>query len=104
MGKYLLTWEIKKEFIPSNPDKYDKMIHMLSFMVRQGFESGYFKDWGVFANNIEGCVIFEGEFIELSLNLILTAPLMELREIRQVLKLDESDKFQKEALKAIQKT
>ena len=103
MGKYLLTWEIKKEFVPSELDKHDKMVDMLSFMVKRGFESGYFRDWGVFAKK-EGYVIFEGEFIELSLNLILTAPLIELREIRQVLKLDESDKFQKEAIKAIQKT
>jgi len=97
MGKYLILWSIKNEVIPSDPDEYNQMIDMLSMMVKQGHEMGL-TDWGLFASNVDGYYIFEGDFSDLIIAHKLTMPYLDIMDVQQVLTKEEADKAQKEAM------
>ena len=96
MGKYLMLWRMKKEAVPSDPEEYDKLINMLSLMVRQAMEEGV-TDWGVFANN-EGYAIFEGDFEDLMVGQRLIAPYVEYIDVQQVLNVEDADKVHRESM------
>ena len=100
MGKYLVIWTINKEYITADPEENNKMIKMLNSLVKQGFQMGL-KDWGMFANTMEGFYIFEGEFNDLVVGIKLAAPFVETVEVQQFLDLDEAGKNQKEAMELI---
>ena len=64
MGKYLVLWEMDQTKIPIDPKERGAAWGMLMTMVRQDFERGIVKDFGMFVGRNSGYAVHEGTEVE----------------------------------------
>lgn len=67
MAKYLMLWELDQSRIPTDPKERGDTWLLLQAAIRQDFDKGLLKDWGVFGGNNKGYGVFEGTEVELGL-------------------------------------
>jgi hypothetical protein len=88
MAKYMLLWEHFINIIPEDPKV--KKTQLLSFqeLVQQKLKEGVIKEYGLFAGETRGYVIFEGDAVDLTTFTLMWAPYAEF-EIKEVISIDQ---------------
>ena len=61
MAKYLMLWELDQTKVPANPKERAALWGPMVQMVKQQIAQGGTTDWGVFAGEMRGFSIAEGD-------------------------------------------
>lgn len=69
MTKILISWKGINARISADPKEAIKQISSLTQMAQEDLKSGKLKDWGVFAGGSAGYAIFEGNEIDLAMEM-----------------------------------
>jgi len=88
MTKVLISWKGINARISSDPKEAIKQISFLTQMAQEDLKSGKLKDWGVFAGGNAGYAIFEGNEIDLAMELGKYNPYFDI-ETHMVLSADQ---------------
>ena len=64
MGKYLIHWEMDQARMPIDPKERGGAWSLLMAMVRQDYERGIVKDFGMFVGQSSGYAVHEGTEVE----------------------------------------
>ena len=65
MAKYLMLWSLDKAHMPTDPKERGAGWALLMEMVKNDFEEGITKDWGLFPSEGTGYCILEGSNVEI---------------------------------------
>lgn len=87
MGRFLLLWEADETKIPIDPTARRESWLAACEMVKQSFESGIIKDWGVFLGQTKGFAIEEGTEDEIAISSLKYIPYFRF-QIIPILTLD----------------
>lgn len=88
MTKVLISWKGINARISADPKEAIKQISFLTQMAQEDLKSGKLKDWGVFAGGSAGYVIFEGNEVDLAMELGKYNPYFDF-ETHMVLSADQ---------------
>ena len=88
MSKVLILWKGVNARVPADPKEAMKLFSFLTQTVQEDLKSGKLKDWGVFAEGSEGYAIYEGNEIDLAMEVGKYTPFIEF-EARMVLSVDQ---------------
>ena len=94
MAKYLVLWEVDTSKTPEDPKaKKAQWLGFQELMVKQ-LKEGAVKEWGEFAGELNGYVIFEGSAVDLHIQNISWVPFVKLTT-KEVLTIDKVNKATK---------
>jgi hypothetical protein len=88
MAKYLLLWEINREFMPEDPKEASALVVSMAEKVKRGIEDGRTVDWGMFIDGDQGYSISQLEPQDLYLRLQQFWPYVRF-EVHEVLSVDD---------------
>jgi len=94
MAKYMVLWEVDTSRTPE--DAKAKQAQLLGFgeaVVKQ-LKEGIMKEWGLFAGEVNGYLIFEGSAVNLHTLTTTWVPFVKFTA-REVLTVDEANKATK---------
>ena len=91
MAKYMTLWEIDISRIPEDQKAKKAKLQGFGKAVLKQLKEGTIKDWGVFAGEMGGYTIFEGNAVDLHAYNAMWAPVGQFK-VRQVLTIDEVNK------------
>ena len=88
MAKYMVLWEVDTARTPE--DAKEKRAHWLGFqeLVKKHLKEGVSKEWGAFAGEMCGYVIFEGNAVDLHTFTAGWVPYVNF-EVKELLTIDE---------------
>jgi muconolactone delta-isomerase len=88
MAKYMMLWEVDTSRTPEDPKA--KKNQQLGFqeLVTKQLKEGILKEWGLFAGEWCGYVIFEGSAVELQTAVSMWVPFVKFKT-REVMTIDE---------------
>jgi hypothetical protein len=94
MARYMMLWEVDTSKTPEDPKA--KKAQSLDFqeLVRKQLKDGIMKEWGLFAGELCGYVIFEGSAVELHTLVAMWAPFVKFKT-RELMTIDEVIKASK---------
>ena len=94
MAKYMVLWEVDTNRTPEDPKaKKAQWLGFQELMVKQ-LKEGAVKEWGEFAGELNGYVIFEGSAVDLHTQNISWVPFVKLTT-KEVLTIDKVNKATK---------
>jgi len=70
MTKFYMTWELKQEAIPGDPEDAAKLWLAQLDMIKDQFKDGITTDWGLFAGELRGYSV-SGDMSEEELHTLL---------------------------------
>lgn len=79
MAKFLVLWEMDWTKIAVSPQERAKGLGALLGMVKEDLKSGKIKDWGMFAGEMAGFGIVEGNELELAMELQKWVPYVKFK-------------------------
>jgi len=88
MTKILISWKGVNARISADPKEAIKQFSFLTQMVQEDLKSDKLKDWGVFAEGNGGYAIFEGNEIDLAMEMGKYVPYIDF-EAHMVLSADQ---------------
>lgn len=92
MAKYMVLWEIDTSRTPEDQKAKKEQYIGFGDMIDKQLKQGIFKDWGVFAGEISGYVIFEGSAEDLHSFTFQWVPFTRF-DCREVLTIDQANKI-----------
>ena len=91
MAKYLVLWEADTRRTPEDPKAKKTQVLGFGEAIVKQLKDGTIKEWGAFAGEVEGYVIFEGSAVKLNTFTGMWVPFIKFK-VREVLTIDEVNK------------
>ena len=90
MTKFYMTWELKPEAIPEDPEDAAKLWLAQLDMIKDQFKKGITTDWGIFAGELRGYSV-SGDTTEDKLHALLLqwSPYVKFK-VKTVLTVDQT--------------
>jgi hypothetical protein len=90
MTKFYMTWELKSEAIPEDPEDAAKLWLAQLDMIKDQFKKGITTDWGIFAGELRGYSV-SGDTTEDKLHALLLqwSPYVKFK-VKTVLTVDQT--------------
>jgi hypothetical protein len=89
MAKYMVLWEVDTSRTPEDP-KTKKSQHLAAQeVVMKNLREGAIKEWGCFAGQWSGYLIFEGTAVELHTLVGTWIPFSKCRQVSEVISIDD---------------
>ncbi|MCW4038527.1 MAG: hypothetical protein NWF13_07320 [Candidatus Bathyarchaeota archaeon] len=90
MTKFYMTWELKPEAIPGDPEDAAKLWLAQLDMIKDQFKKGITTDWGIFAGELRGYSV-SGDTTEERLHALLLqwSPYVKFK-VKTVLTVDQT--------------
>ncbi len=94
MAKYLVLWELDSSRTPEDPKAKKTQWLRFDAVVAKQLKEGVIKDWGLFAGEACGYVIFEGSAVKLHTFLSMWSPFVRFKA-REAMTIHEAIKANK---------
>ena len=91
MAQYMLLWEADTSRTPEDPKAKKAQVLGFGEAIVKQLKEGTIKEWGAFAGEVEGYVIFEGSAVKLHTLTATWAPFVKFT-VKEVLTIDEVNK------------
>ncbi len=88
MPKYLVTWEVDANRVPTDPKDRGAMWSMMMDQIKQDLAENREEDWGCFVGEASGYSISERSEIDIAKDLQRFYPFVTFK-VRQVMSVDE---------------
>jgi muconolactone delta-isomerase len=88
MAKYMAFWEVDTSRIPEDPKAKKNLELGFQELIAKQLKGGIIKDWGAFAGEWCGYVIFEGSAVELHTLVSMWVPFAKFKT-REVITINE---------------
>ena len=94
MAKFLTLWETDMNRVPENPEGQMVLYTRLINMVKEDPKNGITKDFGMFANGIEGYTIEEGTEEKVALSIMKYSPYIKCK-VHPIISVNQIEKIMK---------
>ena len=100
MGRFLVQWRLNTAILPyDDPAEYEKLMTLLSTIVKNNLKTGTLEEWGLFLDSEYGYSIHETDSESLMKNFIVFEPYIQILEVHEVLTVDNAMKALKDGLR-----
>ncbi len=88
MAKYMILWEVDTSRTPEDPKAKKSQQLVFQELVVKQLKEGGIKEWGLFAGEWCGYVIFEGSAVELQTQASMWVPFVKFKT-RELMTIDD---------------